>query len=644
MKNKAPQMRAWKPRDSEDLYLVRLWGRGFIRVGDEGHVQIDPLGPDGPSVDLHQLVCDLVERGVTTPLLLRFPGVLRGRIESIHGAFAAAMKHFGYSGCYRGVFPVKVNQQRHVVEEIVEFGRECALGLEAGSKPELMIALAMHEGADACIVCNGIKDGEYIELALLATKLGKRTIIVADRLEEVRLAIEVSRELGVKPSLGVRVRLASRGAGKWNESTGDRSKFGLSASELVEAVELLRGHEMLDCLELLHFHIGSQITDIQAIKHALREATRVYTELAQLGAPMGSIDVGGGLGVDYDGSQTNYQSSMNYSLQEYANDVVAAVQDACDAASLPHPEIISESGRAIVAHHSVFVMNVVGTTRQPSESDAAREIAQMREAGEEASGPVEGLQVVFEGLTRRNAIEFYHDALQIRDEAQSLFDLGYLDLRGRARCENLFWGSCNKILRLLGDEPELPEELHGLLRGLADIYYCNWSTFQSTPDNWAVKQLFPTLPIHRLGERPSRRAILGDLTCDSDGKMDRFIDHKDVAQYLYVHEPNGEPYYLAFFLVGAYQEVLGDLHNLFGDTNVVHVSVDEDGGIDVGKVVDGDSVREVLTYVQYDPDLLIERLRKHGEAALRSDRISKLEFQQLLSLYKAAMARTTYLS
>ncbi|MCA8969738.1 MAG: biosynthetic arginine decarboxylase [Planctomycetes bacterium] len=629
-------MRPWTVRDSEELYMTTAWGRGYFRVGDNGNVQVTPRGEDGPTLDLYELVSDLVERGLKTPLLLRFPDVLADRIAQIRGAFTSAIAEYGYKGHYRGVFPIKVNQQRHVVEEILEFGQPGHLGIEAGSKPELMIALAMHSDPEALLICNGIKDREYIELAFLAKKLGKRTVVVADRLEEIRMSIQLAQELGVRPRLGVRARLFSRGAGKWVESTGEKSKFGLSAVELLEAVEMLKAANMLDCLELLHFHIGSQITDIRALKAALREASRIYVELAALGAPMGILDCGGGLGVDYDGSQTNFHSSMNYSLQEYANDVVAAVQAACDTRQLPHPTLTSESGRAIVAHHSILVADVVGVAKMPGENSIEKPPA-------EAAQCVRDLWEVWNGITRKNLTEGYHDALQIKEESQSLFNLGFLDLAGRAHSERIFWAINQRILRLMSQEEELPEEFESLPKGLADVYYCNWSTFQSTPDHWAVKQLFPTMPIHRLHQRPDRRGILADLTCDSDGKMDRFIDLKDVAEYLHLHDPGDDPYYIGFFLVGAYQEVLGDLHNLFGDTNVVHVRVEDDGSVDVGKVVEGDSVREVLTYVQYDPEQLIQSVRRAAEQALREDRIAKHDVQNLLGLYKDALARTTYL-
>ncbi|MDP6425343.1 MAG: biosynthetic arginine decarboxylase [Planctomycetota bacterium] len=636
MKNRSPQKHRWTSRDSEELYLVRSWAQGYFNVGVGGALQVTPRGPDGPSLDLHELVCDLVERGLGTPLLLRFGGILEDRIRSIHRAFAKAITVESYRGSYRTVFPVKVNQQRQVVDEVLNFGRAVGIGLEAGSKPEVMIALAKQSDPESMLVCNGVKDREYIELAMLAAKLGRRTIIVIDRLEELQLCIEAAREFDVRPALGVRARLATRGAGKWVESTGDRSKFGLATFELLEAVQRLEQEGLLDCLEMLHFHIGSQITDIRAIKSALREASRIYVELCSLGAPMGMFDVGGGLGVDYDGSRTDFHSSMNYTLQEYANDVVWAVQTACDEKDLPHPEIVSESGRAISAHHSVLVTDVIGRTTMPIENGT-------KPPGGEAPLPVQELWRVLQDVTVKNAFESYHDALQLKEEALNAFNLGYLGIEARARCERLFWSTCHRILECLRHEGELPEELASLPSRLSDIYYCNWSAFQSTPDHWAVKQLFPVMPIHRLDERPTRRGVLADLTCDSDGKMDRFIDLKGVADYLDLHDPMGQPYYIGMFLIGAYQEVLGDLHNLFGDTNAVHVSLDDQGHVVIDEVIEGDRVDEVLHYVQYSSEQLMRQMRKHIERALRDKRLTLEQSRVLMRDYEAGLKGYTYL-
>lgn len=629
-------MRGWTIRDSLELYNVSSWGAGFFTINDSGHIEVRPRGPDGPGIDLYALVQDLLQRGLRAPMLVRFSDILASRVRGLCGAFQTAMKEYGYKGGYRGVYPIKVNQQRHVVEEIVEYGAEAMIGLEAGSKPELLIALAVLDTPGAVIICNGYKDRAYIETALLAQRLGRTPIIVVDRLREVDLIVRTSRDLGIQPHIGVRARLTTRGAGKWVESTGDRSKFGLTAAEIVEAVERLRAEGMLNCLELLHFHIGSQITAIRAHKDALREATRIFVGLHEMGAKPSYIDVGGGLGVDYDGSQTNFHSSMNYSVQEYANDVVAFIQEACDAKGVPHPDIVTEAGRAMVAHHSVLVFDVLGVnemvTGRPPEPVKA-----------EDHRVIQALAEVWTTVSQKNVVEAYHDALQLKEEAASLFSLGYLDLRDRARVERLFWDCCEKFLRIVRELPYVPEELEPLEKGLADTYYGNFSVFQSAPDHWAVKQLFPVLPIQRLDERPTRRGVFADLTCDSDGKIDRFIDPRDVKDVLELHAWNGNPYYVGLFLVGAYQEILGDLHNLFGDTDAVHVRLNKDGDYDVEYVVEGDDVSDVLRYVQYDAGTLIERVRRTIEVAMRAGRLSLEDSARLRRHYESGLKEYTYL-
>jgi arginine decarboxylase len=630
------EIRSWTRRDAAETYNVGAWGAGYFHVNDTGHIQVTPDGPDGPSVDLHDLVTDLRARGIGMPLLIRFSDILHSRVRTICSSFAAAIQEYGFKGSYKGVYPIKVNQQHHVVEELVRFSRPYNLGLEAGSKPELLVALALQDNPNALLVLNGYKDLEYIETALLAQRLGRYPIIVIDRFRELELVIQAAERLGIRPHIGVRTKLSARGAGKWAESTGDRSKFGLTATELIALCDRLRQAGMLDCLELLHFHIGSQISAIRAIKESMREAMRFYVELAAAGAGLKYIDVGGGLGVDYDGSQTNWQSSMNYSVQEYANDVVAAVLDACNERDLPHPDIVSESGRALVAHHSVLVFDVLDVNEVRGAGSAPGPVAD----GEHAV--IKGLAETWRGITRKNFQEAYHDALQLKDEATSLFNLGYLDLHQRARVEQLFWGCCEAILRIIKELDYVPDDLEGLERGMSDTYFGNFSVFQSAPDHWAVKQLFPVVPIHRLLERPTRRGVFADLTCDSDGKMDRFIDLRDVKTSLEMHAYNGDPYYLGVFLVGAYQEILGDLHNLFGDTNAIHVRVEKDGYF-IDHVVEGDSVGEVLGYVQYDRADLVRRVRRASEEALRNRTITFEESALLLRRFEEGLSGYTYL-
>jgi arginine decarboxylase len=630
------ELRAWTIKDSLELYNVSGWGRDFFSINEAGHVQVTPAGAGSHPIDLKELVEDLRERGLNLPILIRFSDILRTRVEQLCGSFQQAIAENDYKGSYRGVYPIKVNQQRHVVEELIEYGRPFNLGLEAGSKPELLVALALQENPEALIICNGYKDRAYIETAMLAQKLGRKVIIVVDRVAEVDTIVAASRDLGITPIIGVRARLATKGAGKWVESTGDRSKFGLTTSELVDTVEKLRGVGMLDALQLLHFHIGSQITAIRAVKDALREASRIFVELHGLGANMRYLDCGGGLGVDYDGSQTNFHSSVNYTLQEYASDIVSQVAEACNTKGVPHPDIVTESGRALTAHHSVLVFNVLDTTQML--------LGQIPESlAKDEHRVIQQLYETYQGVSRKNFQEAYHDALTLKEEGITAFNLGLVDLKARARVEQLFYATIEKILKIVRDLPYVPDELEGLEKHLSDTYYCNFSLFQSLPDHWAVRQLFPTMPIERLNKQPTRRAILADLTCDSDGKMDRFIDLRDVKDYLELHPLNGEPYYVGCFLVGAYQEILGDLHNLFGDTDAVHVRVQgEDYGVE--HVVEGDSVAEVLSYVQYSKDDLMSRVRRAAEAALRDRRLTPAESGRLMRRYEEALEGYTYLS
>ncbi len=630
-------MHGWTIRDSLELYNVAQWGRGYFGIDAQGHLVVRPRPGSEHGIELLALVEDLRERGLRTPLLIRFPDILADRIERLVRAFERASDEYGYEGRLRSVYPIKVNQQRHVVEAMVALGEPFRLGLEAGSKPELLIALALLDTPGALIVCNGYKDRAYVETALLAQRLGRTPVIVIDRFHELDLVIKVAAELGIRPHIGIRAKLSAKGAGKWIDSSGDRSKFGLTVAEIVEAVDRLRSEDMLECLELLHFHIGSQITTIRAHKDALREASRIFIGLHELGARPTIFDVGGGLAVDYDGSRTNFHSSKNYGVQEYANDVVASIQEVCDVAGVPHPDIVTEAGRWMVAHHSALVFDVLGV----SEVHLSR---RPEEVGEDAPKILRDLDEIWRSVNRKNLLECYHDAIQLKEDAASLFSHGQLDLRDRARVEQCFWACCEKIRRIGRSLPEVPEDLLDLDRALADTYYGNLSVFQSAPDRWAVKQLFPVMPIHRLDAEPTRRGIIADLTCDSDGKIDQFIDVHDVKSVLELHSLDQGPYYVGMFLMGAYQEILGDLHNLFGDTDAVHVTLDAEGGYEVQHVVEGDDVRGVLAYVQYDQNALKEKVRGIAERALRQGQITLEETRLLRRRYDQGLWDYTYLT
>jgi arginine decarboxylase len=636
---KLPQLsEAWTIEDSEELYRITGWGDPYFSINAAGHVTVSPQGDRGGSLDLYELVNALKQRNLGLPLLIRFSDILADRIERLNAAFAKAIARYNYTGVYKGVFPVKCNQQRHLVEDLVRFGQPHQFGLEAGSKPELMIALASLKTPGALLICNGYKDKEYVETAMLARRLGQTPIIVLEQIEEVELAIAANQRLGVKPILGVRAKLSAKGIGRWGTSAGDRAKFGLTIPEIITAVEQLRQANMLDCLQLLHFHIGSQISAISVIKDALREAGQIYVELARLGANMQYIDVGGGLGVDYDGSQTNFHASKNYNIQNYANDVVAAVKDACVAAKLPMPIIVSESGRAIASHQSVLVFDILGT------SDVSASVPEPLQDGEHLI--IRNLYETFNSISTENFQETYHDATQFKEEAVSRFTLGYLSLPERARAERLYWACCHKIQAIVRqlDLDYVPDDLEDLEKIMASIYYMNLSVFQSAPDIWGIDQLFPIMPIHRLDEEPTERATLADLTCDSDGKIDQFIDLRDVKSILELHrlKPD-EPYYLGMFLNGAYQEIMGNLHNLFGDTNTVHIHLTPKG-YQIEHVVKGDTMKEVLGYVQYDPEDMVESIRKQTEQALEEHRITLQEAQLLLKNYESSLSGYTYLA
>jgi len=629
-------MRTWSVADSLDLYQVREWGGGFFGINAKGNVTVSPRGLDGPSLDLKELVDELQERGIEMPILIRFSDILRSRIHQLNETFAKAFAEHEYAGAYMGVYPIKVNQQRHVVEEIVRYGQAYKFGLEAGSKPELLAAMALLESPDPLIICNGYKDIEYIEMALWGMKLGKTVVLVVEDFVELGKILDRARVMNVSPSIGFRMKLSTRGSGRWQESTGSRSKFGLTITEMLRGVEMLKQAGLLDRLVLTHFHLGSQITNIRSIKEALAEGTRIYSELAKLGAGLRYFDVGGGMAVDYDGSASNFQSSANYTMGEYVSDVVHAIHEACESAGVAHPTIVTECGRAITAYHSVLVCNVLGVT----------ELAQdpvPQSLPEDAPPVLLNMLEMHEGITAKNFQEAYHDALHLRDEAMSLFHLGYLTLADCATVESIFWSACRRILKIMKEKEYVSEDLAGLEAQLADIYACNFSAFQSVPDCWAVGQLFPIMPIHRLNEEPNRRAVLADITCDSDGKIDKFIDLRDIKSTLELHNPNGQDYYLGVFLIGAYQEILGDMHNLFGDSNAVHVTLSDDGEYFVDHVVDGDTVQEVLQYVQYADEDLLVRMRRTAESAVRQKKISFMESAELLRRYEQGLKGYTYL-
>ena len=630
-----PSTRAWGVHDASEMYEVARWGHGYFSVSDDGHVQVHPTKDPAAAIDLKELVDRLQLRGIPLPVLVRFTDILRHRLGEIHAAFQSAIAQNHYQGSYNCVYPIKVNQQRHVVEEVMDFGRPFGFGLEAGSKPELLAVVAMADNATP-IICNGFKDAEYIETAMLSQKIGRKIIPVVEKYTELRLILDAAEKAGVRPQIGVRVKLAARGSGRWQSSGGFRSKFGLTITEMMRALEELKARGMQDCFKLLHFHLGSQITNIRIVKGALNEAARVYTQLATLGAGLEYLDVGGGLGVDYDGSRTNFESSMNYTLEEYANDVIYHVQTVCDEAGVPHPTIVSESGRAVVAYHSVLVFNVLGVSGFGEEKVPT-------DADPEWEQPVIDLVDTYNTLSARNALEAFHDAQQALDMALSLFSGGYLPLEQRSLAENLFWAICAKLRKISQTLTEIPEDLQNLDEQLSDTYFCNFSLFQSIPDSWAVKQLFPVMPIHRLDEKPTKPAVLGDITCDSDGKLDRFVDRRDVKKTLPLHTLNGDPYYLGVFLVGAYQEILGDLHNLFGDTHAVHVSLDPNGAARLDTLIKGDTVNEVLEYVEFDADMLLGKLRTDVETAVREGRVDYEGAGRLLRFYEDGLHGYTYL-
>jgi arginine decarboxylase len=629
-------MKKWTIEDAKELYNINGWGTSYFGINDKGDVYVTPC-KDNTQVDLRDIMDELALRDVTPPVLLRFPDILDNRIEKTASCFEKAKKEYDFKGENFVIYPIKVNQMQPVVEEIISHGRKFNLGLEAGSKPELHAVIAVQCQSDSLIICNGYKDQSYIELAMLAQKMGKRIFIVVEKLNELDIIAKVAKKLNVKPNLGVRIKLASSGSGKWEESGGDASKFGLNSSELLTALEKLEAMGMHECLKLIHFHIGSQITKIRRIQTALREAAQYYINLHQMGYDVDFVDCGGGLGVDYDGTRSaNSESSVNYSIQEYVNDCVDTFVEAANKNGIAHPNIITESGRSLAAHHSVLIIDVLETASLP-------EMPEEFEAKESDHQLVKDLYYIWDNLSPKNMLEDWHDAEQIREEALELFSHGIVDLRTRAEIEAMYWSVCHEINSLAKGMKHIPDELRSLDKLLADKYFCNFSLFQSLPDSWAIDQLFPIMPIQRLGERPTRKATLQDITCDSDGKVANFVADGRVSHVLPLHSlKRNEPYYLGVFLVGAYQEILGDMHNLFGDTTAAHISV-KDGKYNIDQIIDGETVEEVLEYVQYNPKKLVRQLEQWVTKSVKAGKISLEEGKEFLSNYRSGLYGYTYL-
>ena len=628
-------MRRWRIEDSAELYNITGWGLKYFSINDNGHVQVTPR--EGcASVDLKELMDELQIRDITAPVLLRFPDILDNRIEKISRCFKQAAEEYKYGAQNFIIYPIKVNQMRQVVDEIVSHGKKFNIGLEAGSKPELHAVLATNIDEHNLIICNGYKDENYVELALLAQKMGRRIFLVVEKLNELHLIARLAKRIGVRPNIGIRIKLSSSGSGKWEESGGDHSKFGLNSSELLEAVDALAKYKMEDCLKLIHFHIGSQITKIRRIKNALREATQFYVQLTKMGFSIDFIDIGGGLGVDYDGTRSSAsENSMNYSIQEYANDAISAIVDACEKNGLKQPNVITESGRSLSAHHSILIIETLETTQLPVCNDNEEVSDSDHELARE-------LYQIWDRLGQQSLLESWHDALQIREEALDRFSLGMLDLHTRAQIEKLFWSVAREVNDIAKTMKHVPEELR-ISKMLPDKYFCNFSLFQSLPDSWAIDQMFPIMPISRLDEKPTRTATIQDVTCDSDGKINCFISSHGFSNALPIHPiKNGESYYLGVFLVGAYQEILGDMHNLFGDTNTVHVSVHK-GGYEIEQIIDGETVAEVLDYVQYNPKKLVRNVETWVTRSMKSGKITPEEGREFLSNYRSGLYGYTYL-
>ncbi len=629
-------MKKWRVEDSAELYNINGWGVNYFNINEKGHVYVTPR-KDGVQIDLKELMDELDSRNITAPVLLRFPDILDNRIEKTATCFQKAAKEYNFKAEHFIIYPIKVNQMRPVVEEIISHGKRYNIGLEAGSKPELHAVLATNMDSDSPIICNGHKDQSYIELALLAQKMGKKVFLVAEKLDELERIFEAAKKLNVRPQIGIRIKLAASGTGKWAESGGDASKFGLNSSELLEAARILQEYQMTDCLKLIHFHIGSQITKIRRIQSALREASQFYVQLHAMGFNVEFVDCGGGLGIDYDGTRSsNRESSVNYSIQEYVNDCVYTFVDVANKNGIPHPNLITESGRSLTAHHSVLVLEVTDVASQPQMSEDF-------EATKDDHQLVQDLSEIWDNLSTRSMLEDWHDAEQIRDEALELFDHGIIDLKTRAQIESLYWSITREANALVHTQKHVPEELRRLDRLLADKYFCNFSLFQSLPDSWGIDQLFPVMPIQRLDEKPERNVTIQDITCDSDGKISQYVNSMQQTSFIPLHSiRRGERYYLGVFLVGAYQEILGNMHNLFGDTNAVHITITNEG-YSIDRVIEGETVAEVLDYVQYDAKRLQRRLETWVKRAETNGKISVSEGNEFLANYRSGLYGYTYL-
>lgn len=630
-------MKKWRIEDSEELYNIKGWGVNFFGINEKGHVYVEPK-KNGSRIDLKEVVDRLATRHVAAPMLLRFPDILDSRIQKTDACFRMAGKEYNYQGEHFIIYPIKVNQMRPVVEEIISHGKRYNLGLEAGSKPELHAVLATHMDSDSLIICNGHKDQNFIELALLAQKMGKRVFLVVEKLPELKIIAETAKKIGVRPNLGIRIKLASSGSGKWQESGGDASKFGLNSSELLTAMHTLEEMELKDCLTFIHFHIGSQITKIRRISTALKEAAQFYVQLHAMGYNIKFVDCGGGLGVDYDGTRSsNSESSVNYSIQEYVNDCVYTFVEEANKNNIPHPNLITEGGRSLTAHHSVLILDVMESVTAPQMPEDFQPTAEDHKL-------VHDLTDIWDKLSSRSMLEDWHDAEDIREEALDLFRHGIIDLKTRAQIESLYWAISHEVAELAHHQKHVPDELRTLDKKMADKYFCNFSLFQSMPDSWGIDQLFPIMPIERLEERPTRSATLQDITCDSDGKISAYVNGTQQTSYLPLHTiKHGEHYYIGVFLVGAYQEIMGNMHNLFGDTNAVHISINDDGGYEIEQIIDGETVADVLEYVQYEPKKLVRRLEIWVSKAVKDGKITEGEGKEFISNYRAGLYGYTYL-